>query len=245
MIKENEALLRYLMEFRKRLIRCLVVLLVVFIGLLYFSNNFFTYLAKPLLRYLPIGQGLIATDILSPIVVPFELSFILALFLTIPIILHQVWSYVTPALYPNERRLLWPLLWMSILLFYTGVVFAYFVIFPFLFGFIASTAPVGVQVSPDIAQYLSFSIKLLFVFGIIFEVPIITIILICSGLTTRTQLIQWRSYVIVSAFVIGMLLTPPDVVSQIVVAIPLWFLFEVGIVLAPLFMRHKRRVSVR
>lgn len=245
MIHENETLLRYLVEFRKRIIRCLWIFLAIFFISLYFANDLFAYLAKPLLFYLPAGHGLIATNILSPIFVPFELTFFLALFFSIPIMLHQCWSFIAPALYPNEKRLIWPLLFISMCLFYSGVAFAYFIIFPLLFSFLTQTAPVGVQVSPDIAQYLVFSLKLFLIFGVIFEVPVVTIILIGSKVVTRERLIQLRPYIIVSAFVIGMLLTPPDVVSQTLVAVPLWLLFELGILLSPLFVRHRLQGGVR
>lgn len=238
MFRENEILLRYLVEFRKRLMRCLLVFLSIFFGLLYFANTLFTCLAKPLLYYLPSGHGLIATHILSPIFVPFELSFFLALFFTVPTVLYQSWSFVAPALYPNEKRLIWPLLLISTSLFYMGVAFAYFIILPLLFGFLTQSVPAGVQLSPDITQYLLFSLKFLFIFGIIFEVPVVTIVCIWSGVIRRERLIQRRPYIIVGAFIIGMLLTPPDVVSQIVVAIPLWLLFELGILLSPLFVHN-------
>lgn len=227
----------YLLEFRKRLIRCLLVLLSIFFGLLYFANDIFTYLAKPLLYYLPAEHGMIATHILSPVFVPLELTFYVALFCTVPVMFYQCWSFVTPALYAHEKRLIWPLLFISISLFYVGVMFAYFVIFPLLFGFLTQSAPIGVQIAPDIAEYLLFSLKFLFIFGMIFEVPVITIILIKSGVVTRERFIQLRPYMIVAAFIMGMLLTPPDVVSQIMVAIPLWLLFELGILLSPLFVR--------
>lgn len=239
----NMKLLCYLVEFRKRLIRCLLVFLGIFFSLLYFANDIFTYLAQPLLYYLPAGHGLIATHILSSVFVPLELTFFLALFCTVPMVFYQCWSFITPALYPHERRLIWPLLLISIGLFYVGVVFAYFVIFPLLFGFLTQSVPVGVQISPDIAQYLLFSLKFLFTFGMVFEVPVITIVCIKSGVVARERLIQLRPYIIVAAFIIGMLLTPPDVVSQIIVAIPLWLLFELGILLSPLFVRKPLCVS--
>ncbi len=233
----NMKIFCYLLEFRKRLIRCLLVFFSVFFGLLYVANDVFTYLAKPLLYYLPAGHGLIATHILSPIFVPLELTFYLALFCTVPVVFYQCWNFVTPALYAHEKRLIWPLLFISISLFYVGVFFAYFIIFPLLFGFLTQSVPVGVQIAPDIAQYLLFSLKFLFIFGMIFEVPVITIVLIKSGVVSRERLTELRPYIIVAAFIIGMLLTPPDVVSQIIVAIPLWLLFELGILLSPLFVR--------
>ncbi len=229
--------LPHLIEFRKRLIRCLIVFLGIFFSLLYVANDTFTCLAKPLLHYLPKGHGLIATNIVSPVFVPLELTFFLALFCTMPVVFYQCWSFIAPALYVHEKRLIWPLLLISTGLFYAGVVFAYFVIFPLLFGFLTQTVPVGVQLSPDIAQYLLFSLKFLFIFGMIFEVPVIMMILIKLGLVTRERLIKLRPYMIVAAFILGMLLTPPDVLSQIIVAVPLWLLFELGVLLSPMFVR--------
>lgn len=234
---KNELLLRYVVEFRKRLIHSLFVFSVVFSILLYFANDLYSLLASPLLRYVPSGHGLIATHIVSPIFVPFELAFFVALFITMPIFLHQLWVFIAPGLYRHERRLVWPLLLSSIILFYIGMAFAYFVVFPILFQFLLHTAPPGVTVMPDIAYYLSFTLKLFFIFGIIFEVPMLTILLIWTGLITRDGLIQLRPYVIVAAFILGMLLGPPDVVSQTLLAVPLWLLFELGILLSPLFLQ--------
>lgn len=237
MINSNETLLRYLIELRKRIINCLFILVVIFSILLYFANDFFALLAVPLLKYLPHDQGLIATNIVSPFFVPFELTLVLSLFLAIPIFLHHLWAFIAPALYNHERRIIWPLLFISTLLFYIGVAFAYFVVFPILFSFLAHSAPSGVQVSPDIAQYLQFTLKLFFIFGVIFEVPVVTILLIWTGVVSREKLIQIRPYAIVAAFVIGMLLSPPDVISQTLLALPLWLLYEAGILLSPLFIR--------
>lgn len=240
MNQNNYAILQYLIEFRKRLINCLLVVTVIFSVLFYFANSIYTLLALPLLNHLPHGSGLIATNVVAPFFVPFELTFVAALFLAVPFFLYQMWAFVAPALYQNERKLVWPLLLMSCILFYTGVAFAYFVIFPILFGFLTQAAPHGVLVSPDISQYLDFTLKLFFVFGIIFEVPVITIIVIWSGITSRKQLIKVRPYAIVGSFIIGMLLAPPDVISQTLLAIPLWLLFEAGIILSQFFVREEK-----
>jgi sec-independent protein translocase protein TatC len=189
----------------------------------------------PLLKNLPQGHGLIATNIVAPFFVPFELTFVVSLFISVPFFLYQLWGFIAPALYQHERRLVWPLLFISTLLFYLGIAFAYFVIFPLIFGFLTQTAPRGVIVSPDISQYLDFTLKLFFIFGGIFEVPVATVLLIWSGITTRERLIKFRPYAIVSAFIIGMLLAPPDVLSQTLLAVPLWLLFEVGIFLGKFF----------
>lgn len=233
----NQPLLYFLVELRKRLIHCVLALSVLFAVLFYFANDLYTLLALPLLKHLPQGHGLIATNIVAPFFVPFELAFFTAIFLAVPFFLYQLWAFIAPALYQHERRLVWPLLLMSSLLFYLGMAFAYFVIFPIIFGFLTHSAPQGVMVSPDISQYLDFTLKLFFVFGAIFEVPVLTILLIWTGVATRAQLIKTRPYAIVGAFIIGMLLAPPDVLSQTLLAIPLWLLFELGIFLSRFFKK--------
>lgn len=241
-MKENHvAILRFLIEFRKRLIISLFALAIIFAILFYFANDTYTLLALPLLKHMPHGQGLIATNIVAPFFVPFELTFVLAMFLAVPIFLYQLWAFTAPALYQHERRLIWPLLFISVCLFYLGVAFAYFVIFPIMFHFLMQTAPQGVVVSPDISQYLDFTLKLFFIFGGIFEVPVVTILLIWTGVVTREKLIHMRPYAIISAFVIGMLLGPPDVLSQTLLAVPLWLLYELGIFVAGFFPPQSRR----
>ena len=217
------------MELRKRLLFSLLAFLLIFLVLFFFANDLYTLLALPLLKKLSHGQNLIAINIIAPFLVPFQLTFVLSLFLCVPVLLFQLWGFIAPALYQHEKKLVWPLLVVSTLLFYLGVAFAYFGIFPVIFGFLTQSAPKGVIVSPDISQYLDFTLKLFFIFGAIFEVPIATILLVWSGAVTRAKLIKSRPYAIVGAFVIGMLLAPPDVLSQILLAIPLWILFELGI----------------
>jgi len=229
---QGARLLPFLIELRQRLIKCVVVFAALFAVLLYFANSLYTLLALPLLKYLPVGQGVIATNIVSPFFVPFELSFMVSLFLAVPVFLYQLWVFIAPALYQRERYVIWPLLLLSIILFYVGVLFAYFVVFPLLFSFLTHAAPRGVLVYPDMGQYLDFTLKLFFVFGCIFEVPVVTVLLVWTGVTSRKTLIHYRSYAIVGAFILGMLLAPPDVLSQILVAVPLWLLFELGIFLA-------------
>ncbi len=239
-MNENKSpLIPYIMEFRRRLLRCLLVLFGVLIILLYFSNQTYTWLALPLLKQLPEHHGLIATHIVSPFFVPFQLTWILALVVTMPFFLYQLWGFIAPALYQRERRLVWPLLLFSIVLFYVGIAFAYFIIFPLVFFFFAHSAPQGVSVTPDISQYLEFTLQLFFMFGLIFEVPIITILLLWTGITTRETLIKVRPYVIVGAFILGMLFAPPDVLSQTLFAIPLWLLFEVGIFMSRFFVSQE------
>jgi sec-independent protein translocase protein TatC len=228
----------FLVELRKRVLRSLLCLSVIFLVLLYFANDLYTLLALPLLKHLPHGQGLIATNIVASFFVPVELTFVLSLFLSVPYFLYQFWVFIAPALYAHERHLLWPLLLISTLLFYVGIAFAYFVILPLLFAFLTKSAPTGVFMMPDISLYLDFTLKLFVTFGAIFEVPIVTIVVIWTGITTREALIKARPYVIVGAFIVGMLLSPPDVLSQILLAVPLCLLFELGLLLSPFFSPH-------
>lgn len=232
-------LVHYLAELRKRLIVCLLMLSSIFLVLLYFANDLYRLLAHPLLKQLPEGQGLIATHVTSPFFVPFSLTLMVSVFVTVPLFLYHLWAFVAPALYPHEKRFIWPLLFLSTLLFYVGVLFAYFIILPIILQFLTHSAPTGVAVSPDIQAYLDFTLKLLLIFGGIFEVPIITIILIGTNVISREKCIQMRPYAIVGAFILGMFLAPPDVFSQTLMAIPLWLLFEVGIFLAPYFVRKR------
>jgi sec-independent protein translocase protein TatC len=223
--------LHFLVEVRSRLMYSLVFLFSAFAVLIYFANDLYTILALPLLRFLPQGH-LIATQIVSPFFVPFKLAFMASLLVSVPFFLYQVWAFISPALYGNERRLIWPFLFLSAFLFYSGIAFAYFVIFPMLFHFLARVAPAGVVVSPDISEYLDFTTKLLLVFGGLFEIPIVMVLLIKMRVVTLERFIKWRSYAIVGAFIIGMLLAPPDVLSQTILAVPVWLLYEAGILLA-------------
>lgn len=225
------ASIHFLVELRSRLIYSLIFLLLIFSVLLYFANHLYTLLAYPLLKFLPQGH-LIATQIVSPFFVPFKLAFLASMLLAAPFFLYQLWSFVAPALYGHERRLIWPFLLTSACLFYGGIAFAYFIIFPMLFHFLSSVAPEGVVLSPDITEYLDFATKLLFVFGCLFEIPIIMVLLVSTGMVTRMRFIKMRSYAIVGAFILGMLLAPPDVISQTLLAIPIWFLYEAGIILS-------------
>ena len=231
--------LHFLVELRSRLISSLIVLFFVFSLFLYFANNLYTLLALPLLKFLPQGH-LIATQIVSPFFVPFKLAFMASVLLVVPYFLYQLWAFISPALYGHERRMIWPFIFMSTLLFYAGIAFAYFVIFPMLFHFLAHVAPEGVILSPDISEYLDFTIKLLVVFGGLFEIPMIMLMLTLTGVVTRERFIKLRSYAIVGAFIIGMLLAPPDVFSQTVLAIPIWLLYEMGIVLTRMVKKKPR-----
>lgn len=228
---DNHNAVRLLTELRTRLIHALIVLMLLFAVLMYFANNLYTILALPLLKFLPQGH-LIATQIVSPFFVPFKLAFMASMLLGVPYFLYQLWAFVAPALYGHERRLVWPFLLASACLFYAGMAFAYFVIFPMLFHFLAKVAPVGVLLSPDISEYLDFTTKLLLVFGGLFEIPIIMVLLVSTNMVLRKRLIEMRSYAIVGAFVVGMLIAPPDVLSQTILAIPIWLLYEFGIFLS-------------
>lgn len=228
---EKSAGLHFLIELRSRLIYSLIFLFAVFAILLYFANGLYTLLAQPLLKFLPQGH-LIATQITSPFFVPFRLAFMASMLLGVPFFLYQMWIFIAPALYGHERRLVWPFLFLSAGLFYAGIAFSYFAILPALFHFLSGVAPQGVILSPDINEYLDFTIKLLLVFGALFEIPIIMLLLVSANLVTRERLIKMRSYAIVGAFILGMLLAPPDVLSQTLLAIPIWLLYESGILLS-------------
>jgi len=211
--------------------------LAVFVALFPFANDLYTLLAEPLMAHLPSGSSMIATEVASPFLTPFKLTLIAAIFIGIPVILYQFWAFIAPGLYQHERRMIYPLVISSTFLFYAGMAFAYFVVFPLVFGFLVSVAPEGVSVMTDISKYLDFVLKLFFAFGVAFEVPIATILLVWMGATTPDKLIAKRPYIIVGAFVVGMLLTPPDVISQSLLAIPVWLLFEVGVVFSRFFVR--------
>lgn len=219
----------YLCEFRNCLIRCLWVLAIIFAISFYFSREIYHYLALPLLNKLADNQSLIAIQVIAPVYVPIKLAFYFALFVTMPFIFYQLWIFITPALYQKERNFAFPILLCSIFLFYIGIVFTYFLILPTLLSFFTKMAPIGVQYIPDISAYLDFTLKLFFVFGLVFEVPIISVLAVVTGVITISTLSQQRRYVIVAAFIIGMLVTPPDVISQIFFASIFWILFELGI----------------
>ena len=224
-------LMGHLIELRNRLLRAVILVLVMFAALFPFSNDLYLYLSEPLRSLLPEGSTMIATQVASPFLAPVKLSIVLALFAAMPFILHQAWSFIAPGLYKKEKRLAYPLLISSIFLFYVGIAFAYYVVFPLMFGFFTATGPSEVAVMTDISAYLDFVLKIFFAFGIVFEIPIATVLLISSGVTTPEKLASKRAYMVVSCFVLGMLITPPDVISQTLLAVPMWLLFEVGIIL--------------
>ncbi len=234
---QEQPFISHLIELRNRLLKVVLSVLVVFLGLASYANEIYSYLAGPLLAHLPENSTMIAIDVASPFFTPFKLALVLSVFIAVPIILYQFWAFVAPGLYRNERRMIFPLLIASTFLFYLGVVFAYFVVFPLIFGFLTAAAPAGVAVMTDIAKYLDFVLTLFFAFGLAFEVPIFTIVLVWTGLITPKALAEKRPYVIVGAFIIGMFLTPPDAISQTLLAIPMWLLFELGLLFSRLFVR--------
>ena len=228
----EQPFLSHLVELRDRLMRALIGVFIVFIGVYPFANEIYTFIAGPLLQHLPEGSTMIAIDVATPFLTPFKLAMVGAIFITMPWILYQMWAFVAPGLYLHEKRLIVPLLATSSILFYLGIAFAYFVVFPLVFAFMTSVAPVGVEMMTDINRYLDFVLTIFFAFGVAFEVPIATIVLVWTGATTRESLLAKRPYIIVGAFVIGMLLTPPDVISQTLLALPMWVLFELGVLFA-------------
>jgi sec-independent protein translocase protein TatC len=235
--QEELPFISHLIELRNRILKVVLSVLLVFLGLASYANQIYSYLAGPLLKHLPENSTMIAIDVASPFFTPFKLALVLSVFIAVPIILYQFWAFVAPGLYKNERKMILPLLVASTFLFYLGVAFAYFVVFPLIFGFLTAAAPEGVAVMTDISKYLDFVLTLFFAFGICFEVPIFTIVLVWTGLTSPADLAEKRPYVIVGAFIIGMLLTPPDAISQTLLAIPMWMLFEIGLLFSRLFVR--------
>ena len=233
---KQESLLSHLFELRSRLLWVTGSVLAVMLGLFPFANTLYAWLAGPLMAHLPEDSSMVAIEVASPFLTPFKLVFLLSIVLAIPIILYHAWAFIAPGLYGSEKRLVFPLLVSSSILFYVGMAFAYFIVFPLVFGFFTRVAPEGVAVMTDIGRYLDFVIKIFIAFGTAFEVPIVTLVLVRLGVTTPKKLASKRPYVIVVAFIVGMLLTPPDVISQVLLAIPVWLLFEIGLLLSRLWV---------
>lgn len=231
----TQSFVSHLVELRDRLLRSIIVILVIFLGLAYYANEIYALLAGPLLKHMPAGTQMIAIEVASPFFTPFKLTLVVAVLIAIPYVLYQAWAFIAPGLYRHERRLILPLLAASTVLFYGGIAFAYFVVFPVLFGFLTAATPKGVTMMTDITRYLDFVLTIFFAFGAAFEVPVATILLIWSGIIDRKSLSEKRPYIIVAAFVVGAVLTPPDVVSQSLLAIPMWLLFELGLVFSRFF----------
>jgi sec-independent protein translocase protein TatC len=236
-------LLSHLVELRNRLLKGVVVILIIFIALAPFADRLFALVADPLMKQLPEGTSMIATQVASPFLTPFKTAMVGAIFIAMPWLLYQIWAFVAPGLYQQEKRLALPLVITSALLFYLGVTFAYFVVFPLMFGFFTAVAPEGVSVMTDINAYLDFTLTLFFAFGLAFEVPIATVLMVWAGFTTPAKLASKRAYVLLGAFVVGMLLTPPDVISQTLLAVPVYILYEAGIVMAKVLVPGHREVE--
>ena len=234
----EQPLIAHLAELRNRLLRSLACVFVIFLGLSVFANDIYALVAGPLLAQLPEQSSMIATEVAAPFLVPFKLTFFVAVLVSVPYLLYQAWAFVAPGLYQNERRLVLPLISSSVLLFYLGIAFAFYIVFPLLFAFLTSTAPVGVTVMTDIGHYLNFILKMFFAFGVAFEVPIAIILLVWTGIATVESLAKKRPYIIVGAFAAGMLLTPPDIISQVLLAVPVWLLFELGLILGRFVKRR-------
>ena len=232
---QEQSFISHLIELRVRLLRAVTAVAIVLVFLLPFANRIYSALAGPLTRHLPEGSSMIAIEVASPFLTPFKLALVLAIVLAMPVILYQAWAFVAPGLYRHEKRIAIPLVASSVILFYLGCLFAYFVVFPLIFGFFTSVAPEGVSVMTDIGKYLDFVLVLFLAFGLAFEVPIAVVILTWTGVTEPADLAAKRPYVIVGAFALGMLLTPPDVISQTLLAVPMWLLFEVGIWMSRFF----------
>ena len=226
---DSQPFMAHLIEFRDRVLRAVASVVVIFIGLFSFSNELYLYVSEPLRQYLPESSTMIATDVASPFLTPFKLTLVLSMFAAMPYILYQVWAFVAPGLYKREKKIVIPLFMSSVFLFYAGMAFAYYVVFPLVFMFFTSVGPDGIAIMTDIRSYLDFVLKLFFAFGISFEIPIAVVILSWMGAVDTDKLAKKRPYVFVCCFIFGMLLTPPDILSQTLLAIPMWMLFEVGI----------------
>ncbi|MCL2918586.1 twin-arginine translocase subunit TatC [Shewanella litorisediminis] len=237
MSSHQQPLISHLLELRTILLKCIAGVMLVFVALVYWANDIYHYMAIPLMQALPESSSMIATDVAAPFFAPFKLTLVLSFFIAVPYVLYQIWSFVAPGLYKHEKRLVVPLLVSSTLLFYLGIAFAYFVVFPVVFGFFTSVAPEGVTVATDISSYLNFILKLFFAFGLSFEIPIAVVLLCWAGVTSVEDLKAKRPYIVVSAFIIGMLLTPPDVISQTMLAIPMLLLFEGGLLAARFYSK--------
>ena len=236
-------LISHLIELRNRIMKAILAVIVVFLALVYFANDIYTMLASPLLAALPKGATMIATEVASPFLTPIRLTALASLVVAMPVVLYQIWAFIAPGLYRHEKRLAIPLLVSSVLLFYAGMAFAYFVVFPAVFGFLAGTTPVGVTMMTDIKAYLDFVLSLFFAFGFAFEVPVAVVILVVMGVVNPETLSEKRSYVIVGIFVAAAILTPPDVLSQLLLAGPMWLLYEIGLLVARRLHRVREQSS--
>jgi len=236
---EESSLLSHLVELRSRLMKAAAAVLVIFVGLVPFAQEVFTLVAQPLMSKLPEGTSMIATRVASPFLTPFKTAFWVAVFAAMPIVIYQVWAFVAPGLYKREKKLAMPLVLSSIMLFYSGAAFAYYVVFPLMFGFFTAATPEGVAMMTDIGEYLDFVLVLFFTFGIAFEVPIAILLLVGAGIVSPASLSRQRPYILLGAFALGMLLTPPDMISQTLLAVPLFLLYEIGILMARVLIKKR------
>jgi sec-independent protein translocase protein TatC len=232
MAEVQETFISHLVELRDRLIRSLVAIVVAFVPLAFYSRELYALLAAPLLATLPVGGQMIATDVVGVFLVPMKVALMVAFLIALPVVIYQVWGFVAPGLYAHEKKLAMPLVAVSVALFFCGMAFAYFAFFPMVFGFMAAVAPTGVAWMTDIEKYLAFVMTMFLAFGVTFEVPVIVIVLAKAGIVSVAVMREWRPYVIVGAFVIAAIFTPPDVISQFMMAIPMWLLYELGLFLA-------------
>ena len=239
MAMEKSSFFGHLQELRSRILKSLVVILLCFLGLIYFSNDIYITLSKPLLSFLPENSSMIATEVASPFLAPLKLTFFTSLLLSMPFLLNQVWKFIAPGMYENEKSLSFFLMLSSLMLFYVGILFTYFLVLPLVFGFFTGAAPDGILIMTDISRYLDFVLSLMFAFAVAFEIPVLIFLLIWSGISSSDSLRSKRPYVIIGCFTVGMLVTPPDVISQSLLAIPAWILFELGIVTANLFVKKE------
>jgi sec-independent protein translocase protein TatC len=239
MTPKEMTFVQHLVELRDILLRSVIAILVIFISLFPFANEVYSFIAAPIISVLPQGSNIIAIGVISPFLTPLKMALIMAVYIAMPYLLYQVWKFIAPALYKHEKQMVMPLVISSTILFYAGLLFSFYIVFPVIFGFLSSIGPSIVDFTPDIQYYLDFVLKVSFAFGIAFEVPIATILLIMFGATTIENLKKNRPYVVIGAFILGMLLTPPDIISQTLIAIPMWLLFEAGLIFAPLFVRKE------
>lgn len=234
--EQESSFVSHLIELRTRLIHALVGMLVIFLPLAPFANDIYSLLAQPLLVHMPEGTSMVAIEVISPFLTPLKLTLMLSVFISIPWIFYQIWLFVAPGLYQHEQRIAVPLVAASTGLFYMGMLFAYFIVMPLIFQFLTATAPEGVAVMTDISKYLDFVLTLFFAFGVAFQIPIATFLLVKTGVSTPQKLAEKRPYIIVGAFVVGMILTPPDIISQTLLALPMWLLFEIGLIMSKRFV---------
>lgn len=238
---EKNTFLEHLQELRSRLLKSLLVMMACFLGLVYFSNDIYLIISEPLLNFLPSGSSMIATEVASPFLAPLKLTFFASLLLSMPFLLNQIWRFMAPGMYVNEKKLSFLVLLSSLFLFYLGILFTYFLVLPLVFNFFTGSAPEGILIMTDISRYLDFVLSMMFAFSFAFEIPVFIFLLIWSGTTDSETLRSKRPYVVIGCFAVGMLLTPPDVISQTLLAIPAWLLFELGIVMADLVVKKEKK----